>query len=168
MITREEIISERLEGPVGKIEYIKYKGVKIHKQGWRLYLRCIQETVDLCDKCDDYLESNFKTSRSFILDGYNNKPSVILESIKDERVTLIIHPFFTPNMINNNTPFYLCMECSKKIHTSLQNSIKWKLGNKDYEPLVELSQYDETDYDDDAWVDVACRPATAEEISRLE
>ncbi len=167
MIIREEIIGERLEGPDDKIEYVKSKGVKIYRNGWGLYLRCIQEHMNLCGKCDKELEDSFRTSKTFILGCHDNRDTIILESVEGRLIKILINSFYTPETINHNTPFYLCEECSKTIHRMLQTSNKWKLGNKEYEPLVELSQYNETDYDDEAWVEVERRPATDEEIGQL-
>lgn len=61
--------------------------------------------------------------------------------------------------------FFPCEECQRKLKGQLQNGT-WILGNKDYEPMIELNTT-KNEIDDDSWFVVETHKATAEELKRL-
>lgn len=61
--------------------------------------------------------------------------------------------------------FIPCKECQKELLRKIRNASEWTLGNKEYDPLIEL--WKKFDIDDEAWEEVERRKATKEEIERL-
>ncbi len=61
--------------------------------------------------------------------------------------------------------YYPCEECQQELKKLLAEG-KWILGNKDYEPAIELNTT-EDEIDDDSWKDIEKHMATKEEIKRI-
>lgn len=61
--------------------------------------------------------------------------------------------------------FIPCMECQKNLKKQMAEG-NWILGNKDYEPDIELNNT-EYEIDDGSWVTLEERKATKEEIERI-
>ena len=60
--------------------------------------------------------------------------------------------------------FIPCKECQKKLLHMVHNAKTWTLGNKDYEPLVEL--WKEFEIDDKAFIELEKHKATKEELEK--
>ena len=61
--------------------------------------------------------------------------------------------------------FTPCMECQRELKRKIAMSKEWTLGNKDYEPPVELKRSFEID--DDSWEDLERHKATKDEIEKI-
>lgn len=59
-----------------------------------------------------------------------------------------------------------CPECQKKLKELLANA-KWTLGNKDYEPAIELNNTTD-EVDEDSWFTLEEHEATNEERKRIK
>jgi hypothetical protein len=93
-------------------EKIEYYLIK-EKQVWRFYFRVIKEWFTPCDKCQEKIEK--------LLNDIHLSDTNTIRSVP--------HIAFT----------YLCNECQKKAK-GLANDADIILGNKDYEPPLELSR----------------------------
>ena len=63
------------------------------------------------------------------------------------------------------THFAPCKECQKVLNDLIYNAEQLYLGNKSYEPPVELSR--QWDIDDNSWVDLEKRKATKADFRRI-
>lgn len=61
--------------------------------------------------------------------------------------------------------FKPCLECQKALHELIYNADKLYLGNKSYEPAIELSR--EWAIDDGSWVELETRKATKDDFKRI-
>lgn len=61
--------------------------------------------------------------------------------------------------------FTPCNECQKQINDLIYNSSSLYLGNKSYEPPVELSR--QWDTDEESWVELEKRKPTKEDFKRI-
>jgi len=61
--------------------------------------------------------------------------------------------------------FIPCSDCQKKLKKMMAEG-RWILGNKDYEPMIELNNK-RNEIDDDSWQKLEKRKATKEEIERI-
>jgi hypothetical protein len=59
-----------------------------------------------------------------------------------------------------------CESCQEKLHELITKSSKLILGNKDYDPPVELSR--DWDIDDNSWKELERRKPTLEEFKKLQ
>jgi hypothetical protein len=62
--------------------------------------------------------------------------------------------------------FIPCRECQEEIERIIWESSEWTLGNKDYDPPIELWKFFEID--DNSWLEVERRKATKEELATLQ
>jgi len=63
------------------------------------------------------------------------------------------------------THFVPCLECQQKLHDILTKSDYLVLGNKDYEPAIELNRYYEID--DKSWVELERHKATEKDFIKV-
>ena len=61
--------------------------------------------------------------------------------------------------------FFPCRQCQQKLKKMMANGT-WILGNKDYEPMIELNNTKD-DIDEDSWETLEERKATEEELERI-
>lgn len=62
--------------------------------------------------------------------------------------------------------FIPCSECQIKLDKLIKNASHMNLGNKNYDPPVEL--WKKYEIDDNSWKEIERRPATKEEIEILK
>jgi len=60
--------------------------------------------------------------------------------------------------------FRPCNECQEKLHKLITQADYFRLGNKTYEPAIELCR--SWDIDDDSWEEIERRPATKADYKR--
>lgn len=88
----------------------------------------------------------------------DNKGNYILNKYrKVEQLSFYIRPaqeWYTP-----------CVECQKKLKKLLATA-RWILGNKSYEPAIELNNV-KNETDDKSFVDLKTRKATKDELERI-
>lgn len=61
--------------------------------------------------------------------------------------------------------FIPCQHCQQKLKQTLAEA-RWILGNKDYEPPIELNSVKD-ELDDDSWVTLEEHKATPDELKRI-
>jgi len=98
--------------------------------------------------------------REFIFEYIDDHGNYVkCKGIETERMGFylrFIHEHFIP-----------CKQCQKKLLNMINNAKTMTLGNKDYDPLIELwKKFDEID--DKQWQQLEKRKATKEEISEFE
>ncbi len=99
------------------------------------------------------LRETWFTAETIDKDGNYEK----LKARKVEQLSFFIRPL--------GEWFIPCRDCQVKLKKMMQEG-KWILGNKSYEPLVELNnQRDELD--EDSWQTLEKRKATKEELERI-
>lgn len=146
----ETVTSEHIDGET--LEYVRDEGKRII--GWVFYLRCFGQCYHPCDECQEKLNNMIAfakdivfESESFISLSKNNLGWSFWLAFAQER--------FVP-----------CGKCQNEVESIFKNSKHFIVGNRSYDPPVELNNVE--DIDDESWVEVERREATNEEKGKLE
>lgn len=152
-------VSEQLEGELP--EYVKIEGTKV--ETYSFFIRILHSHYVPCPKCQPEI-------KTIMVEGKlrwhpEHMQLALYQEIDNGKRHFSFGFGFVPKGVDI-FEWEPCSDCQKVIADLFDNSSEFIIGNKDYEPPIELSRKFVTD--DKAWRDLERRPATTDEKKQLK